>query len=73
MGYYRAKERENDHEAAYRLYTAKAQEIIVKSVAGVAMTDFAELIELKPVDNRTGDEIAADVMKRAGLHFGGGE
>lgn len=28
---------------------------------------FADIINPKPVDNRTGEEIAADIIKRAGI------
>lgn len=71
MRYFRAKERENDENAAFRLYVTKALELTVESVARVRMKDYAEVIKIKPVDNRTGDEIAADIMKRAGLTMAG--
>lgn len=31
------------------------------------MTDYSELIGITEPDNRTGDEIAADIIARAGL------
>ena len=31
------------------------------------MTDYSELIGVTEPDNRTGDEIAADIISRAGL------
>ena len=34
---------------------------------------WAELVDRKPVDNRSGDEIAADIIARAGLVPKGGE
>lgn len=71
MRYYRAKERENAENAAYRLYSAKTLQIIAETVGHVRIPDYAELIEIKPVDNRTGDEIAADIIARAGLTIGG--
>lgn len=33
---------------------------------------YAELIDTKPVDTRTGDEIAEDVIARLGLRFNNG-
>lgn len=30
-------------------------------------TKFADIINPKPVDNRTGEEIAADIIKRSGI------
>lgn len=70
MRYFRAKERDYIHDAAYRLYMTKAMQLTVEAVGGVHMTDFSVLIEPKPVDNRSGDEVAADIIARAGLTGG---
>ena len=71
MRYYRSRERDDAENAAFRLYAAKKLHIIAETVGHIHLPDYAELIEMKPVDNRTGDEIAADIIKRAGLTFGG--
>ena len=46
--------------------------MITKNTAMIAggsyMTNkLSDILDPKPVDNRTGDEIAADIIKRAGL------
>lgn len=67
MRYFRAKERENFRGAAYQLYVTQGVSLLVEAVASVRMTDFAELINLKQADKRSGEEIAADIITRAGL------
>lgn len=59
-------------EEAYRWYMAEcllmATENTAKFVGGRYMTlSFDELLHPKPVDNRTGDEIVADIIRGAGL------
>jgi len=67
MRYFRAKERENSRSAAYQLYVTHGIKLLVEADAFVRMTDFAELIDLKQADKRSGEEIAADIIARAGL------
>ena len=71
MRYYRAKEAENAQTAAYRFYIGNGIQIISENtglmVGGRKLRDYSEFMGLKPVDNRSGDEIAADIINRAGL------
>lgn len=59
-------------DEAYKIYVTDCLQTISQNTAsyvgGQAMTRrFIELIEPKPQDNRTGAEIAADVIKSCGL------
>ena len=67
MRCYRAKWAEREKDLVFRLYMAKGMQIAAKAFAGVEMTDFDELIGLKAHDGRSGEEIAAEVIKKAGL------
>lgn len=57
---------------AYRVYVTDALKCITENTAGLvggsAMTlRYFDLLHPEKVDTRTGDEIAADVIKNAGL------
>ena len=57
---------------AYRIYVADCLRIISENTAkmcgGAYITaKFADIINPKPADNRTGEEIASDIIKRAGI------
>ena len=39
----------------------------VKGLMGYDMASYESIIELKPKDNRSGEEIAVDVARNAGL------
>ena len=67
MRCYRAKWVEKEKDLIFRLYVAKGVQITASSFAGVEMTDFGELIGLKDHDDRSVEEIAAEVIKNAGL------
>ena len=60
-------------EEAYRDYISDCLQMLTEntaraSIGGQYMRDkMRNLLNHAPVDNRTGDEIAADVIKRAGL------
>ena len=59
-------------EKIYRLYIADALMCMCNNLASAfgghtITTRYADLY--KPVDTRSGDEIAVDVIKRAGLSF----
>ena len=59
-------------DKAEKIYFAECLRIITentaKMVGGSYMkAKFADIINPKPVDNRTGEEIAADIIKRAGI------
>jgi hypothetical protein len=40
---------------------------VVEGLGATVDSRFADLLENKPQDERTGDEIALDIIKRAGL------
>lgn len=57
---------------AYRIYVTDALRIVGENTARFASGNYikaryADIIEPKKQDNRTGDEIVADIIKRAGL------
>lgn len=56
-------------ELKYRVYTTDTLQLIAKAQQGGQYLSkrYAELIDDKPQDTRTGDEIAADVIQRCGL------
>lgn len=61
-----------EEEKVYRIYLTDALKQAVENVSkfaggGVMSKRWFDLF--KPVDNRTGDEIVADVMRNAGLKF----
>lgn len=66
----------DEEERVYRAYLTDALQAISHNTAGMAaeghvMTRrFAELVNWVEEDTRTGDEVAADVIKRAGLKYG---
>lgn len=74
-----ATARINQHirDMVYRTYVTDCLALISKNAAysagpyggdGRYMSKrFSEIFNPPPVDNRTGDEIAADIMKKAGL------
>lgn len=60
---------------AYKIYTTDALKAVTVNTArfngGSEMKiRFVDLIDKKQVDTRTGDEIALDVIEKAGLSFG---
>lgn len=59
----------------YRVYMTDAAKAFVGNTArangGQELTRrWVDLIDIKPTDNRTGDEIALDVINKAGLKLG---
>ena len=72
MRYAMARYQSQQRDLAYRIYVSDCLRIISENAAkmcgGSYMTaKFADIINPKPVDNRTGEEIAADIIKRAGI------
>ena len=55
------------HKKAYWSYTADILKALAESMGVEVERRYADIISNKPVDNRTGDEIALDVITRAGL------
>ena len=58
---------------AYRVYMTDSTQLAAENK--YITRRWCEIMEdtKKPVDNRTGDEVAADVIKRLGLSLKGGE
>ena len=59
-------------EKAVKIYYAECLRIITENTAKMSggsyiSAKFADIINPKPVDNRTGEEIAADIIKQAGI------
>ena len=65
-------------EKAYRGYVTDVLQLIGENIATIARGSYVvnrwlDLAEEKKPDNRSADEIAADVILHAGLSFGGGD
>ena len=63
-------------EKSYRGYIAEVMRLIGENVASITggsyiTSKWVDLLDRKPEDDRTADEIALDVITRAGLSFGG--
>ena len=54
-------------EKVYRSYTADMLMSIAEGMGGEVRYRYAEIVDITPKDDRTGDEIALDVIERAGL------
>ena len=69
----RAAINQDAEEYAYRVYMTDSAQLAVENK--YITRRWCEIMEdtKKPVDNRTGDEVAADVIKRLGLSLKGGE
>ena len=62
MHYVRAKCEQDDEERSFRLYMT---EIVRLRGEGKTLTkSWLDIIDPKPVDNRSGDEIAVDFVRR---------
>ena len=72
MRYAIARYQSQQRDLAYRIYVADCLRIISENTAKMGVgsyitAKFADIINPKPVENRTGEEIAADIIKRAGI------
>ena len=72
MRYAMARYQSQQRDLAYRIYVADCLRIISENTAKMGGGSYitvklADIINPKPVDNRTGEEIAADIIKRAGI------
>ena len=59
-------------DKAVKIYYAECLRIISENTAKMGggsyiTVNLADIINPKPVDNRTGEEIAADIIKQAGI------
>ena len=54
-------------DMAYRIYVTETQRILAKGM-GCEIDSFTDMLEtVEHPDNRTGDEIAADIIKKMGI------
>ena len=72
MRYAMARYQSQQRDLAYRIYVADCLRIISENTAKIGggsyiTAKFSDIINPKPVDNRAGEEIAADIIKRAGI------
>lgn len=72
MRYAMARYQSQQRDLAYRIYVSDCLRIISENTAkmfgGSYITaKLADIINPKPVEKRTGEEIAADIIKRAGI------
>lgn len=67
MRYAIARYQKDQRELAYRIFVTDCLQLAPQ---GKYRTDrFADCLKTRKADNRTGDEIAVDVIKRARLSF----
>ena len=72
MRYAITRYQSQQRDLAYRIYVSDCLRIISENTARISngsyvTAKFTDIINPKPVDNRTGEEIAADIIKRAGI------
>ena len=72
MRYAMARYQSQQRDLAYRIYITDCLRIISENTAKMGggsyiTAKFPDIINPKPVDNRTGEEIAADIIKMAGI------
>ena len=68
MRYVEARLDDYQRELAYRSYVTKSLQLIPQN--SYITTTFDEIMYPEKIDTRSGDDIAADVIKNAGLTFG---
>lgn len=67
MNYVLAKYREHQRDMAYRSYVCTSLQNIPQNK--YISKPYDEIIQAAKVDERSGDEVAEDVVKRLGLKF----
>ena len=72
MRYAIARYQSQQRDLAYRIYIADCLRMATENTAKMSQgaytaARFYDIINPKPVDNRSGNEIAADIIKRAGI------
>ena len=72
MRYAVSRYNQHQREHAYRIYVSDCLRIMTENTAkyagGTHLTKrYADVIQRKPLDNRSGAEIAADIIQKAGL------
>ena len=68
MRYVEARIEEDLREEAYRIFVTRSLQLIPQNQ--YLTINFEDVLNPQLADDRTGDEIAADVMNAAGLSFG---
>ena len=67
MKYMVARFLQETEDLSYRIYTTDMLRVVAMGQRVQSVQRFAELIDHAPKDQRSGDEIAADVIQRCGL------
>ena len=72
MRYAIARFNQHQRDLAYRIYVTDCLRMVAENTAKISQgsytaTRFYDIINTKQVDNRIGNEIAADIVKRAGI------
>ena len=72
MRYAIARFNQHQRDLAYRIYVTDCLRMVTENAAKLSKGTYTEarfydIINQKPVVNRTGEEIAADIIKRAGI------
>ena len=72
MRYATARFNQHRRDLAYRIYVTDCLRMATENTAKMSQGSyttvrFYDFINPKPVDNRSGNEIAADIIKRAGI------
>ena len=72
MRYAIARYQSQQRDLAYRIYVTDCLRMVTENTAKLSQgtyttARFYDIISPKPVDKRTGEEIASDIIKRAGI------
>ena len=72
MRYAMARFNQHQRDLAYRIYVTDCLRMVTENTAKMSQgaytsARFYDIINPKPVEKRTGEEIAADIIKLAGL------
>ena len=63
-----SKANQQAKDTAYRVYVTDCLKLIAENTGNISLKlRYYDIIQPKKEDNRTGDEIVADIIKRAGL------
>ena len=68
LRYVEARLDEHDREEAYRIYVTKSLQLAPQNK--YVTVSFEECLKPRKVETRSGEQIAADIIKHAGLNFG---
>ena len=63
-----SKANQQAKDTAYRVYVTDCLKLIAENTGNISLKlRYYDIIQPKKADNRTGDEIVSDIIKRAGL------